>query len=172
MKKVGLTFLILVLSICFVSAQENNCTPDWQCTIWSECIGKTQIRSCVDFNICGDNSTKPVEEQSCFQCTPNWECTTWQPEKCPKEEIQTKNCVDMNNCGTIIGKPAEIKSCTYEPYSTWLFILIVIALILMIVADITLIIKQVKKLNPQNIKKPNIQTNLQQRKPFRFSPPK
>ena len=170
MKKKGLIFLILVLSICSISAQENNCTPDWQCTEWSECIGKTQIRSCVDFNTCANNLPKPVEEQSCILCTPNWECTEWQPEKCPKEEAQTKNCVDRNNCETIIGKPAEIKSCTYEPYSTWLFILIVIVLMLMIVADIILIIKQVKKLNPQNIKNPNIQTNL--RKPSRFPPKK
>ena len=147
-----------------------NCTPDWQCTNWSECMGIIQIRSCVDFNICGDNSTKPPENQSCTDCIPNWECTEWQPDKCPKEGIQTKNCTDLNNCEIIIGKPAETKSCIYESHFNWLFILIVIIIILMIIADIMLIIKQLKKLNPQNIKKPDTKNNIQE--PSRFPPQK
>ncbi len=149
-----------------------NCTSDWQCTDWSVCIERIQIRSCVDFNTCKDNSTRPPENQSCITCTPNWECTIWQPEQCPKEGIQTKNCADLNNCGIITGKPAETKSCTYEPYANWLFILIVIIIILMILANITLIIKQLKKLNPQNIKKSNIQTNIQPKKLSGFHPQK
>jgi parallel beta-helix repeat protein len=53
-----------------------NCTQDWQCGDWSECIGGVQTRNCNDLNLCEskedagevDNlikKTKPGESKSC-----------------------------------------------------------------------------------------------------------
>ncbi|RME77981.1 hypothetical protein D6774_02445, partial [Candidatus Woesearchaeota archaeon] len=43
------------------------CTPDWTCTQWSECINGAQTRTCTDINSCGTTSGKPGESQSCTQ---------------------------------------------------------------------------------------------------------
>lgn len=101
MKKEGLfvfmIFFFLLVCLNFICAEENNCDADWQCTEWSICVEGTQIRSCIDFNTCGNDSGKPVENQSCSQCIPNWQCTEWSPEKCPENNRQTKKCNDLNN---------------------------------------------------------------------------
>jgi hypothetical protein len=41
------------------------CTPNWQCTQWSECINTRQRRECTDLNKCNDISGKPDEIISC-----------------------------------------------------------------------------------------------------------
>ena len=46
--------------------QEPECTPDWQCSSWSECSQtETQTRICTDKNNCGVTTSKPSESQSC-----------------------------------------------------------------------------------------------------------
>lgn len=46
--------------------QEPECTPNWQCSIWSECSQSgTQTRTCTDKNNCGVIANKPTESQSC-----------------------------------------------------------------------------------------------------------
>lgn len=46
--------------------QESDCTPDWQCSAWSECSqAGTQTRTCTDKNDCGVTTNKPSESQSC-----------------------------------------------------------------------------------------------------------
>jgi len=42
------------------------CTPNWQCTEWSECINNQQTRLCVDENNCSAELNKPSELQSCI----------------------------------------------------------------------------------------------------------
>jgi len=53
-----------------------NCTENWQCGEWSECIGGKQTRNCNDANLCGSlkksgevtdiiTKTKPSESRSC-----------------------------------------------------------------------------------------------------------
>lgn len=41
------------------------CTPDWECSIWSECVDDMQTRECYDNNICGTEEGKPAESQDC-----------------------------------------------------------------------------------------------------------
>ncbi len=41
------------------------CVPNWKCTPWSECIGGSQVRSCIDINYCGINDSKPETKRSC-----------------------------------------------------------------------------------------------------------
>lgn len=41
------------------------CTPNWQCTEWSECINARQRRECSDLNKCNDLSGKPDEIMTC-----------------------------------------------------------------------------------------------------------
>lgn len=41
------------------------CTEDWSCTDWSECVEGTQTRICTDLNDCGTTISKPTESQSC-----------------------------------------------------------------------------------------------------------
>ena len=48
-----------------------DCTPDWNCTAWSECLGSMQTRTCTDLNDCGLNIGKPTESQSCACPTKN-----------------------------------------------------------------------------------------------------
>lgn len=122
------------------------CTPDWHCTNWSECMEGIQIRSCIDFNTCGDISTKPAENQSCG-CIPDWSCTEWQPEECPKNETQTRICEDLNNCETNEGKPSETKSCTYESKANLLLIFIVVIIIITSIIGVTIIIIRLKNKN-------------------------
>lgn len=44
----------------------NGCTPDWQCTSWSECDEGWQNRTCTDANSCGTDEGKPEETLSCY----------------------------------------------------------------------------------------------------------
>ncbi len=98
------------------------CTESWSCSEWSECINRTQTRTCTDTNDCGTTLDKPAETQSCTyippaqNCTENWECTDW--SDCVNG-TQTRTCTDTNNCGTIENKPAESQSCTIECTENW-----------------------------------------------------
>jgi len=48
------------------------CSPDWQCSEWSECTDKTQTRTCNDANKCGTNEGMPALAQ---ECTPPETCS-------------------------------------------------------------------------------------------------
>ena len=144
------------------------CTPDWHCNNWSECINGIQIRSCVDFNTCGDISTKPAENQSC-DCIPDWFCTEWQPKKCPKNETQTRTCEDLNNCETNEGKPSETQSCTYESKANFLLIFIIV--IVIIPSIIGVIILLIIRLKNKNSGKTTTQHNYKNYYPQRRAPP-
>ncbi len=41
------------------------CTPDWECSSWSQCINGTQARECIDVDECDTEEGKPPEEQDC-----------------------------------------------------------------------------------------------------------
>ena len=41
------------------------CTPDWVCSDWLDCISGAQKRVCVDGNRCGVDDDRPVEEREC-----------------------------------------------------------------------------------------------------------
>lgn len=48
------------------------CTPNWQCSEWSECVNNVQSRTCDDVNVCGIEEGKPALSQS---CTPPESCS-------------------------------------------------------------------------------------------------
>jgi len=41
------------------------CSEDWTCTDWSDCIGGTRTKTCVDKNNCGTTINKPTEAETC-----------------------------------------------------------------------------------------------------------
>jgi hypothetical protein len=41
------------------------CNEDWTCTDWSDCIGGTRTKTCVDKNNCGTTIGKPTEAETC-----------------------------------------------------------------------------------------------------------
>jgi hypothetical protein len=41
------------------------CTPDWECSPWSQCINGTQSRTCNDLDECDTEEGRPAEEQTC-----------------------------------------------------------------------------------------------------------
>lgn len=50
------------------STPSNNeeCNPQWSCTLWKQCENGIQTRTCSDFNNCGTNEGKPLEERECI----------------------------------------------------------------------------------------------------------
>ena len=42
-----------------------DCTENWSCTAWTDCVGGSQTRTCTDSNSCGTETSKPAESQSC-----------------------------------------------------------------------------------------------------------
>ena len=92
---------------------EQACTPEWECSDWSECVNETQTRNCSVKNNCKIQENKPKETRECNKtnetCEENWNCTEW--GECVNE-TQTRNCTDENNCGTNKSKPAEKRNCT------------------------------------------------------------
>ena len=100
-----------------------NCTPNWSCTLWTQCINPNgqQTRTCTDLNNCG--TTPPDTTNSCqnpesteqyYQCVPNWQCGNW--STCANNQ-QARNCTDMNSCqmytGQVpTGEPAITQKCS------------------------------------------------------------
>lgn len=41
------------------------CEPNWECSGWSECLGETQTRECIDTNFCNYEYNKPYEKTAC-----------------------------------------------------------------------------------------------------------
>ncbi len=48
-----------------VIVETEECTPDWNCTEWSDCINGTKTRTCTDLNTCGTDEDKPDESKAC-----------------------------------------------------------------------------------------------------------
>jgi len=54
--------------VCVDGQCNSVCTPDWQCTDWSD--GDCGTRTCTDANSCGTNAGKPEETRTCPEPTP------------------------------------------------------------------------------------------------------
>lgn len=90
----------------------STCTPNWQCSSWSACLGSLHTRTCTDSNNCGTTIGRPPLDESCSSvCTPYWECTDW--SECSNNS-QDRICTDKNNCGNLTNKPTESQYCV-EP---------------------------------------------------------
>ena len=48
------------------STDTKECTPDWVCSEWMDCMSGKQKRVCVDSNRCGVTEDKPSEERECM----------------------------------------------------------------------------------------------------------
>ncbi|PIN95536.1 hypothetical protein COU56_01320, partial [Candidatus Pacearchaeota archaeon CG10_big_fil_rev_8_21_14_0_10_31_9] len=98
--------------------EENRiCEPNYQWTMWGECINGSRTRQKIDLNNCNQNYIPEVQTQECgFQCQPNWNCLSW--SSCNNGQ-QARVCNDINQCGTEEGKPAEVQSCSFLCYEYW-----------------------------------------------------
>lgn len=94
-----------------VEVPQGECLQDWDCSDWGNCINNTQIRVCIDLNLCNNNTGKPEEITNCTNtnCTPSWNCTNW--TSCTNK-TKTRNCTDLNNCNA---KKIETIECGCLP---------------------------------------------------------
>ncbi|MBD3247281.1 hypothetical protein GF378_01530 [Candidatus Pacearchaeota archaeon] len=143
----------------YEDAEEDECTPDWTCTNWSECSNGMKYRTCTDSNMCGSTQEKPEEEETCTVsqvCTPDWVCTDWQPGECPTSGEQTRTCTDENNCPNAGSKPRETRTCEPEGGSG-IFIIIMILIFLGLAGAVTFLLlrkKLFKSKKPDSGKEP------------------
>ncbi len=119
------------------------CTPNWNCTDWSDSINQCGIRTCTDIK-CGSNPK--TETQTCFidiSCTPDWDCTEWEPPQCPESGERTRTCIDAEACEP---DKTETKKCSYAiDKVNWAFGLIIFLVILVVLAIFGLIIHYYRK---------------------------
>lgn len=47
--------------------QEIACSPNWECSEWSECIDGKKTRTCIDRSSCGNKEQKPDEYKECYE---------------------------------------------------------------------------------------------------------
>lgn len=52
-------------SISYEIEEEFNCTENWSCSSWEDCLGRIRVRNCSDLNDCGTFINKPYENESC-----------------------------------------------------------------------------------------------------------
>ncbi|MBN2422150.1 hypothetical protein JXB41_02895 [Candidatus Woesearchaeota archaeon] len=45
--------------------EEDECSPEWVCSEWSDCTDNLQKRACVDNNKCDTEEAKPAEQRDC-----------------------------------------------------------------------------------------------------------
>jgi len=135
-----------------------NCTQNWSCTSWGNCINEVQTRTCIDTNHCNNLAGRPSLNQSCIipiQCTPNWNCSDWLPEVCPKSKNQTRTCNDKNLCNsTPSNKKLETKDCEYESKSSLLLIAIIAIIAILILILIIILVFSIKKSTEEQQAKP------------------
>lgn len=147
MSKRELIFILTLSIIILLNlvSGATTCTENWQCSDWSPCLGNQQVRSCIDFNVCGTQLNKPEEQRACgTTCIPNWECDSWQPGVCENVTTQTRTCQDTNFCDTQDSKPAEVRECKIASDFSWLVTFIIIVIAIMIVGTLVLILKKLK----------------------------
>lgn len=136
-------FVVFLASINFISSAD--CTTNWQCSNWSDCIDNTQIRNCYDINLCGVSEGKPEERQTCGTvCNPDWQCSNWDPSGCNETQLQKRTCTDLNNCNRLENKPEEALSCDFNKDYSWIYFFIVAIMLVLIIGAIWLLIKKLR----------------------------
>ena len=134
------------------------CTPQWSCSDWSQCIGGSQDRECIDINQCGTEEGKPPETQSCGiesilpeNCTQGqttcvgssvWECVeegTWQRAETCENECSAGACAEAAEASsgeTGLGEGFPITGLDIFAPSTlpyWAILIIVIIVVLYLI---------------------------------------
>jgi len=69
MKKLVMCFVFGLFLICLVSAPWDNatgdCTENWNCSDWSDCIDGVKTRTCEDLSVCNITKNKPILARDC-----------------------------------------------------------------------------------------------------------
>ncbi|MFC1768800.1 Ig-like domain-containing protein [Nanoarchaeota archaeon] len=76
-----------------------NCTENWMCVGWDECIDGLESRVCFDVNRCGTEESKPATDRECEIQVPEPEPTL--PEEEKPEEIIKPSPVAPKDCSWI-----------------------------------------------------------------------
>jgi predicted Zn-dependent protease with MMP-like domain len=94
----------------FIDCNEvGECTENWVCEDWSECVDGQRTRECNDVNLCGTEEDIPPLVEGCVDgCEESWSCSDW--SACV-DNMQTRTCTDANNCGTEDDQPEESQLC-------------------------------------------------------------
>ncbi len=118
-----------------------SCTPNWNCTAWTQCTNNQRTRICRDISACNTTISRPMLAENCSSqttCVPDWICTDFLPAECPKNKTQTRNCIDDNKCNITTGKPSLSQLCEYKKSGKQ--ILAIIIAVLSILAAIIVVI--------------------------------
>ncbi len=69
---------------------DDKCRPEWDCTLWSNCISGLRTRVCKDINRCESNSGKPSETIACKVTVEDLQQTKTNKVTIQKESETTK----------------------------------------------------------------------------------
>ena len=94
------------------------CTPDWECSAWSQCTSGKQTRTCTDRNNCGGN-TVPITEQSCTTLPANISIYIIEENIDVLEFLHTEfddecTLIDDENCNIYVGAYAPMSGVGVE----------------------------------------------------------
>ena len=126
------------------------CTPNWNCTAWTQCTNNQRTRICRDIKACNTTISRPTLVENCLStipanCVPDWICTDFLPTECPKNKTQTRNCIDDNKCNLTIGKPSLSQSCNYKGSGKQILAIIIASLSILAAIIIVILYFVMKK---------------------------
>ncbi|MFH2020721.1 MAG: PGF-pre-PGF domain-containing protein [archaeon] len=96
----------------------NGCAPNWQYSVWTECVNNQQTRTATDLNNCGTNEGKGLTFQTCgTACTESWTYSGW--SACTGGQ-QTRTATDANTCGTTEDRQPLSQQCSGTCTESWI----------------------------------------------------
>jgi len=140
----GITRSIVKEWLNDITAPIQNCTLNWSCTLWSDCVGGSKTRICTDKAYCNDTTGKPATSENCTVsvCNTNWTCTPWAPTDCPVNLTQTRACSDSNSCNILTGKPNQTRTCERPAQQNWQLIGIIVAVVILLIIAVLIVISK------------------------------
>ena len=112
------------------------CTPNWQCTSWSNCVVGLQARTCSDMNSCGVTIGKPTETQTCSDNDDNDDNHVHRTTtgNIFTGDLVTEETSNRTSRGVVLYPPTStetIRSFSWD-WLMWFFIILLIILIILI----------------------------------------
>ncbi len=116
----------MILLIGFELTFKEECTENWNCSDWSECINEINTRTCNDLNNCGTTLTKPILTKTCdsgeIECTKDEDCwwDSMTPPYCKENQVcfggTSDSCVNpgKNNSYCLHTHSETCTPCAYE----------------------------------------------------------
>jgi hypothetical protein len=78
------------------------CTPNWQCTQWSNCVNNVQTRTCNDLNNCGQSNPNPTSQSCTTFCVPgSYQCLGNNYQRCNTNGLSyntIQSCISPQIC--------------------------------------------------------------------------